>query len=270
MWLIMDYSDNVIIPLDTETQINLEKSPHILITGKTGFGKTTLMKWLILCFISQKYCNGGKVFIIDNKRSQLFAWRRVLKNGNKTVVSSANRAAQLLRIMTENMNHRYSDNVPDLNNGYNIYHFRPILIVIDELTSLLAEKPKISSEINDYLTQLIMKGREAQIYLLVGLQRPESKAIDTNIRAQFNTRIFLGPSSTEELKMIFPMVNNQNRPIYPAGRGEGLVFLENQGWQLPRPCKAPDIRKLDIFKAITKIQSQPDYCDFLNEPYWQE
>lgn len=266
----MNYSDHVVIPLDSVNKIDLKESPHILITGKTGFGKTTLMKWLILSFMSQKYRNGGKVYIIDNKRSQLYAWHRILKNGNNSVVSSANQAAKLLRLMVDNMNHRYSDNIPDLNTGYSIYHFRPILVVIDELTSLLAENPKNSGEINDHLTQLVMKGREAQIYLLVGLQRPESKAIDTNIRAQFNTRIFLGPSSTDELKMIFPMVNNQNRPIYSASRGEGLIFLENQGWQLPRPCKAPDIRKLDIFKAITKIQSQPDYCDFLNEPYWQD
>lgn len=266
----MGYSDDIYIPIDSENKINLKESPHILVTGKTGFGKTSLMKWIILSFISQKYNNGGKAYIIDNKRSQLYAWRRILKDGNNSVVSSVNQAARLLRLMVDNMNHRYADNIPDLNNGYSIYHFRPILVVIDELTSLLAENSKKSGEINDRLTQLVMKGREAQIYLLVGLQRPESKAIDTNIRAQFNTRIFLGPSSTEELKMVFPMITNQNRPIYPAGRGEGLIFLENQGWQLPRPCKAPDIRKLDIFKAITKIQSQPDYCDFLNEPYWQD
>lgn len=266
----MGYSDDIYIPIDSENKINLKESPHILVTGKTGFGKTSLMKWIILSFISQKYNNGGKAYIIDNKRSQLYAWRRILKDGNNSVVSSVNQAARLLRLMVDNMNHRYADNILDLNNGYSIYHFRPILVVIDELTSLLAENSKKSGEINDRLTQLVMKGREAQIYLLVGLQRPESKAIDTNIRAQFNTRIFLGPSSTEELKMVFPMITNQNRPIYPAGRGEGLIFLENQGWQLPRPCKAPDIRKLDIFKAITKIQSQPDYCDFLNEPYWQD
>ena len=266
----MNYSDHVVIPLDSVNKIDLKDSPHILIAGKTGFGKTSLMKWLILGFMSQKYGNGGNVYIIDNKRSQLYAWRRILNNGNKSVVASADKAAKLLRLMAESMNHRCFDNVPYLNDGYSIYHFRPVLIVIDELTSLLAEKPKISDEINDHLTQLIMKGREAQIYLLVGLQRPESKAIDTNIRAQFNTRIFLGPSSSDELKIIFPMVTNRNRPIYPAGRGEGLIFLENQGWQLPRPCKAPDIRKIDIPRAITTIQSQPDYCDFLTEPYWQD
>ena len=55
---------------------------------------------------------------------------------------------------------------------------------------------------NDYLINIIMKGRQAGIYVLTA-QRPDADVIKGNVRDQLGLRVSLGNLSNDGYRMTF-------------------------------------------------------------------
>lgn len=273
---------NFDLPITDNVNVNLRKSPHVLVSGVTGSAKSTALMGINLRAMTSKSNFNDVIgmcalsYFIDPKRSDLSHLRNCLINGEKRVVTTPSMAAKLLRILVENMEQRYSYFYGRFGLDFSSANdegkaFRPILITIDELSALLIDK-KNCSDILSYLAKLILLGRQAGFFVLTGIQRPESSVFPRQISLEYNTRILLKASSADNdtLRMLFPMIDPKQIPRTKGGPGNGLIYEEGQGWLIPRPIQLPNYFSLNIPKVINQIEKNIDTNWFIDESsYWK-
>ena len=97
-------TSNFVINLDKNTSFSFKGSGGILVTGRSGSGKTNTTTYIMLKAMSQ--CDCG-LYIIDAKRADMYGLHQFLKDGKKVVASTTNQIARLLRVLNENMSARY-------------------------------------------------------------------------------------------------------------------------------------------------------------------
>ena len=201
---------------------------HLLIVGGTGSGKTRLVTMLILDYL--KF--GSELLIIDPKNCDLAMIGRMidvrLSIQISNVATDENKIAQLLRRANEEMEQRYEKWFSDEKNFGKTWHeipnAKPLIVIIDEFSALSAvASPKTMKEINGYLFNLILKGRQAGIEVVMLMQRPDANILSGNIRDQFGVRIGLGNLTNDGRKMLFGITDNDFKTVQTVGGGFILI-----------------------------------------------
>lgn len=215
--------DSDFIPINSKMSWNFRKCPHALIAGVTGKGKTYLLAYLIKMFMLIK----ADIKILDPKMSDLSYLERIINN---SVFSIPEQIAKTLREVKEKMNERYElfKNLSCYAFGkdYKDYGFTPILIIFDEVAAFMASvDKKLAKEIDDYLAEIILKGRQAGVFMILTTQRPDADVIKTAIRDQLGLRVTLGQMSKTGYSMVFgsefnDLELNNNVP------GNGYIFID--------------------------------------------
>lgn len=137
---------------------------------------------------------------------------------------------------------------------YRDFNLRPCFLIVDEVASLMAMLDrKSATELEDGLKQIIMKGRQAGVFLILATQKPEAEVIATAIRDQFGLRIALGQMSKMGLKQTLGEFDDL--PISETGTGKGYIFIDGQHWNLPRGFTAPflDMETLNFQETLTEL-----------------
>lgn len=242
------------IPLDTVKHWDYAKIPHALISGVTSGGKTFMLFSLML----QLAADGADLYIADPKQAELASLKHTIPAGFDKVASTNNHILRLCRIIIEKMNRRYSDyfDKPNVRFGstYRDFNLRPCFLIVDEVASLMAMLDrKAATELEDGLKQIIMKGRQAGVFLILATQKPEAEVIATAIRDQFGLRIALGQMSKMGLKQTLGEFDDL--PIAETGTGKGYIFIDGQHWNLPRGFTAPflDMETLNFQETLTEL-----------------
>ena len=106
----------------------------------------------------------------------------------------------------------YMTSHPDYQAGkkYYAYGLKPRFIVIDELAALAAKLERdyqSSGDFIEYLTELILKGRQSGVIMIVAMQRPDGEYLKTSLRDQFMKRISVGHLEDVGNKMMFGDAN---------------------------------------------------------------
>lgn len=240
-----------IIPLDSEKTWNYSKYPHAIVAGKTGGGKTYFIYYLILFFLSQN----STVFIGDPKQNDLYSLKHII--GEKYVESSANGIAKILRLMYEEMDKRNEimtqGGLNDFGKDYRDHNLAPIVGVFDEISVVKNDDLKVAKEIDRLLAQVIMKGRQYGVFVILATQKPDAETIPTNIRDQVSLRVSLGKMYREGLKMTL----GDDFDELPAGeqsQGQGFIYIDGEGWSMPRTFQSPWFKnnEIDLFKSVSK------------------
>lgn len=261
-------TSNFQIKLDKSTSFNLRGSGGILIVGRSGSGKTNTTTYIMLHAMSQ--CDCG-LYIVDAKRADMYGLHSFLNNGKKVVASSTDQVARLLRLLNENMSKRYSH----FRNGkwgqdFASYGYRPYLLVIDEVSAMLAEAGKNKAEIIRGLRQIILRGRQAGIFTLISGQRIDATILDRDITLQLATRIVMGQADAETYRMAYPMVNDiKTLPLVPNKAGYGLIYADGQTISTPTPFISPNMSKINVPGVIAKLETNYNPSKYVNESgYW--
>ena len=166
---------------------------------------------------------GGTIKIIDAKMSDL---AYLDKYFGKDVVSSKGHIMRLLRETTEKMNERFkemkSSSKFKVGQNYVYYGMNPIFLVFDEFVAFAGTlDTKEKKEMNGYLLELILKGRQAGVFVILATQRPDAEFLSGNIRDQLGLRVALGGMSTDGYGMVF---GNSSRDLIPRGK-EKVIFI---------------------------------------------
>lgn len=247
------------IMIDRKTGFKLKGSGGILLTGRTGSGKTNLATYLMLAVCKQLKAD---LYIIDPKRADLYALKDYLKDGDKHVASESNQIARMLRELNQEMDQRYEQmgNSHDSNTpwgaDYTYYGFKPNLLVVDEVAAMLNDgmTAKEKKEIISGLQQLALKGRQAGFFTLIIAQRLSAETMSRDITLQFGTRIVMGRADNESYRMAFPMTESVgDLPKVPTGAGYGLIYVDGQSSIRPTPIAAPDMSNIDVAQAIERL-----------------
>lgn len=243
---------------------NFEKDPHLLIGGGTGGGKTFTILSLVLALL-----NIGEVEICDPKNSDLMdldgttVFEGKIYTG-KAIIGCLRRAnAEMLKrykYMKEHPNRKMGEN-------YRYYGLKPKFIVVDEWAAFMAEARnmedgyKIEKEIDNYLTQLVLKARQAGIFMIVAMQRPDGEYIKTALRDNFMFRMSVGTLSSSGYTMIFGEAADEK--IFKVRNLPGTGYV-GKGGDSCREFLSPFVTKeFDFFEAFSKFDKQ-ESTDFSN------
>jgi S-DNA-T family DNA segregation ATPase FtsK/SpoIIIE len=213
-------------------RIDLTESPHILIAGSTGAGKSVLLSSIISGLVTAKTPSELKLMLVDTKQLDL-----TLFAGLPHVVEMADDVAKVHELFTRLMLIVRQRTAKMKGIARNLYEYNRIcpsplpyyVVVIDELADVIAEDAAIAAtrqepiaslpRISKRLQNLIQISRAAGVHVICATQRPSVKIITGDIKANLATRIALRLPSGYDSKTIL----NEYGAEKLLGKGDMLV-----------------------------------------------
>ena len=254
-----------LVPITKDLTWNMNSSPHGLIAGTTGGGKTYFIFYLVSHFIQNEF----PLYICDPKRSDLTTADKYFFYKNVKNEYSIGGIARNIRMAKEDMLRRY-DQIKEANGGigsnYTDLGLKPIILLVDEFGAYLAAcDKKVQAEVLANLKQIIFQGRQAGVFVILATQKPDKDTIPTNIRDQLGLRAVLGNMSDEGYRMVFG--SNEGMAYKYKDSGEGYIHFDGLSSDMPVPFKAPLISDLNellrevCLGGLNQPIRYPDYDD---------
>ncbi len=262
---------------------DLAKTPHLLIAGATGAGKSVGLNCMICSMLFRATPEEVRLIMIDPKMLELSIYEGV-PHLLVPVVTNPKQAALALRRVVEEMERRYQllaakgvRNISQYNdaldhdaaNGHAsgrqverdmaempdepVEEKLPFLVVvIDELSDLMMVSSK---EVEDSLTRIAQMARAAGIHLIVATQRPSVDVLTGVIKANFPARLSFQVTSKTDSRTIL----DANGAEKLLGRGD-MLFLA-PGTSKPQRVHSAFVSETEINRLVKawKDVDQPQY-----------
>lgn len=196
--------DNAPVELDFSSS----ETPHLLIAGQTGSGKSVALEAILIGLTQRKSPDALKLLLVDPKGTEL-----VELADDPHLMGEigylASDAVEALRASVEEMERRYlifrshkARSLPEYNSNADEGDRLPWwLIVLDEYADLTADADD-RREIEALLKRVAQKGRAAGIHLIVATQRPSADVIGTVIRSNLPAQLGLRVKSATDSRII--------------------------------------------------------------------
>lgn len=245
--------------------IDLVKTPHMLIAGATGSGKSVCVNSLILSILYKRSFKDVKMILVDPKVVELKLYNNI-PHLLTPVITEPKKALQALKWALCEMERRYAlldqMGVRDISN-YNqkikdqkicTEKLPFIVIIIDEFADLMATSGK---ELESVIARLTAMSRAVGIHLVLATQRPSVNVITGLIKANIPTRIAFMVASRTDSNIIIDTVGAEKL----LGRGDMLYASAVD----PAPVRiqgtfVSDQEVEDVVRAV-KEYGEPDYID---------
>ena len=180
--------------LTSDITINIDKTPHILIGGNTGSGKTILLQ----CLLWQAIEQADVVYVADFKGGVDFprAWQEfayIITNEQKLLVL-LNRLADTLEKRKQLFKEVEAANITEYRQKAGDYMQR-IVFACDEVAELLdrtgadKERKELLAQIEARLALIARQGRAFGVHLILATQRPDANILSGQIKNNMNIRI---------------------------------------------------------------------------------
>lgn len=242
------------IPLQPNLDWDISKSPHAIISGTTGSGKSYFTNYLI----AMSAIKGCYLILADPKRSDLSAMadympeHRVAHNP-EDILELARSAVDIMAKRYELMDTLRKKRKELFQADFSQYGFCPILFVVEELASLLPAFDKAQrSEFESLIKTVTLQGRQAGVGLVSVMQQPNANNIPTECRSQTGLRIMLGDATQSEYKMLFGDGLSLTGSVQGIGRGYCSVLGETCG---PIRFEAPRLDQKQIADMMARALS---------------
>lgn len=174
--------------------INIDKTPHILIGGNTGSGKSILTK----CLAWQTVQQGDVVYVADFKGGVDYpgVWQELvyMVTDEKKLLTLLNRLAGTLEQRKQLFLKEYATNITEYRQKSG-EHMQRIVFVCDEVAELLdktgadKERKELLARIEANLALIARQGRAFGIHLILATQRPDANILPGQIKNNMNIRI---------------------------------------------------------------------------------
>ncbi|QZA89538.1 hypothetical protein K0C01_05250 [Salinarchaeum sp. IM2453] len=176
---------------------DLSKAPHMLVGGATGSGKTVFLYSLIMNFIEQKGEKNIEFALIDPKETDFIFFDALPNLVTDDVITDPNDAADLFEWLVDEEIPRRKEllrknvcrDIGEYNEQNPNDQMSPIVIVIDEYSDFLQQLGADAGETENNVRRIAQIARAQGIHLVISTQRPSHEAIDTDLRANLNTRV---------------------------------------------------------------------------------
>ena len=184
------------------------EEPHLLIGGGTGGGKTVVLMTIIYALAKI-----GFIDICDPKNSDLAGLKKIPVFHNR-VYTSKEDIINCFKENVEFMEKRYklmsSSHKFQAGKNFTHYDMKPKFILVDEWAALMAKIDRDYSqqgELMEYLSQLVLEGRQAGVFIIFAMQRPDGEFIKTALRDNFMKRLSVGHLESTGYDMMFGDAN---------------------------------------------------------------
>ncbi len=213
-----DFSMGVTITGDNYV-FDLRKAPHVLISGATGSGKSVFLN----CLISQlSKMSNVDLHLFDPKMVELAQFR----DEAVEYYDDSESIALALSELVKEMNIRYKTfsenkvrNIEEYSGSMN-YKF----IVIDEFGDLTIGNKETAKYIKESMLILAQKARACGIHLIIATQRPSTKIITGDIKANFPTKVAFRASKAIDSQVLL----GESGAEKLLGKGD-MIFSSDEG-----------------------------------------
>ncbi len=252
------------------------KQPHLLIGGGTGGGKTVLLMILLYGLAPM-----ADIDICDPKQSDLSSFADVpIFQGHVFITKEEIVACLKNNVEAMEERYRYMKNQPNFVAGMNFSQFglRPKFIFFDEWAALMAKLEgnyQLQQQVNQYLTQLILEARQAGIFVIMAMQRPDGEYIKTSLRDQFMKRLSVGHLEDTGYTMMYGDANRNKEFKYideiDGKKVIGRGYIANAG-EIAREFFSPNVpfdqgfSFKDAFMAMAPEKEAPATTNSYEKP----
>lgn len=239
--------------------MEINKTPHMLVAGATGSGKSVAINSFILSILLKASPDEVKMIMIDPKKVELAPYNGI-PHLITPVVTEPKRAAVILKKMVLEMETRYelfaktntrnieSFNVKLKKDNPNHYKELPyIVIIIDELADLMMVA---SNEVETSIARLAQMARAAGIHLVIATQRPSTDVITGLIKSNIPTRLSFSVSSSIDSRTIL----DQSGAEKLLGKGD-MLYAANGTNYLNR-IQGTFVSDDEIIEVVDYIKAQ--------------
>lgn len=224
-----------------EINLNLLDTPHLLVAGSTGSGKSCILNNIITSLIRKYDENYFRSILIDIKQVEFSQFRNI-KQLATPIITDTEKAIDILNKMCQIMSNRYD--ILSNNNCRNIEEYNKqaddklcyYLIVVDELADLFIQAP----DIEEILCRLAQLGRAAGIHLVLATQRPDRETITGRLKVNIPSRLALTVSSVYDSRIILDTTGAEKL----TGKGDFILKMSNGEMTRGQGALIKDIDKL--------------------------
>jgi DNA segregation ATPase FtsK/SpoIIIE, S-DNA-T family len=228
--------------------------PHSLVAGATGSGKSVLIQALLLDIAATNSPALAKIALIDPKMGVDYSALEALPHMREPIVTTRERATQLLDELVEEMESRYrrfaaarSRDLPTYNSKAALEDRLPMLFVVhDEFADWMLEDG-YKQAVGSAVQRLGVKARAAGIHLIFAAQRPDKDVMPMQLRENLGNRLILKVASEATSKIAL------DRPGAELLLGRGHMAAKLNGEQGLVYSQAPFLSDHDLEAAAAAI-----------------
>jgi len=226
--------------ISNETYVfNLAKTPHLLVAGATGQGKSVGINAIIASLLYKKHPSQLKFVLVDPKMVELSIYKAIEKHylaklpgDNPSIITDVSKVTEAMNSLCILMDERYElltkagcRNINEYNDKFikrklnpekGHYYMFYIVVVIDEFADIIVQEGR---QVETPISRLAAKARAIGIHLIIATQRPSTNVITGVIKANFPSRIAFKVTNYIDSKTIL----DQTGANQLIGRGDLLI-----------------------------------------------
>jgi S-DNA-T family DNA segregation ATPase FtsK/SpoIIIE len=247
--------------------LNLAATPHLLIAGATGAGKSSGINSILTSLLMRSTPDQVRLILIDPKQVEMGQYAR-LPHLLTAPVTNPKKAANALGWAVKEMERRYDLLVEvgfrDIG-GYNaafdkgevndptdenakMYDRLPfIVVVVDELNDLMMVAAR---DVEESITRIAQKARAVGIHLIVATQRPSVNVITGVIKANIPARMAFAVSSLTDSRVILDQPGAEKL----VGKGDMLLMPGNTN--VPNRIQGSWVDEDEVRKVVAHWRRQ--------------
>ena len=256
---------------------DLAKTPHLLVAGATGTGKSVAINAIITSLLYKKHPSELKLVMVDPKMVEFAPYKPLIKHylaampdtdPEQIVITDCDRVINTLNSLVIEMENRYKllmdagvRNLEDYNDKFvrrrlnpnklvadSLHHqYLPyIVIIIDEYGDFIMQAGK---QVETPIARITQKARAVGMHMILATQRPSVNIVTGVIKANIPTRIALRTQSVIDSRTVLDAKGAEQL----IGRGDSL-YAGNASITRVQ-CAFVDTPEVDeIVKHIAKQQ----------------
>ncbi len=268
--------------------IDLAKTPHALVAGTTGSGKSVGINAMILSLLYKAEARDVRLILIDPKMLELSVYEGI-PHLLCPVVTDMKQAANALNWCVGEMERRYklmsklgvrqlsgyNKKIEDatakgehIGNPFSLTPEQPeplerlpqIVVVIDELADLMMV---VGKKIEELIARLAQKARASGVHLILATQRPSVDVITGLIKANIPTRIAFQVSSKIDSRTILDQMGAEAL----LGMGDMLYLSAPAQITTPMRVHGAYVSDDEVHRVVEylKAQGEPNYIEGILE-----
>lgn len=246
----------------------INATPHLLIAGATGSGKSVCINCVIASILMRTRPDEVKLVMVDPKKVELSMYNGV-PHLLTPVVTDPKKASIALKNIVVEMERRYQvfedtkcknitayNKMCETNTDYVKMPY--IVFIIDELADLMLVAAK---DVEDSIMRITQMARAAGIHLIVATQRPSTDVITGVVKANIPSRISFAVSSSIDSRTILDQTGAEKL------LGKGDMLFKPMGENVPIRIQGAFVSDEELQKIVdyTISQQKANYDHSLTE-----
>lgn len=246
--------------------MNLAATPHMLIAGATGAGKSSGINSILTSLLMRSTPDQVRLILIDPKQVEMGQYAR-LPHLLTAPVTNPKKAANALGWAVKEMERRYDllvevgyrdiggynaafdrGEVVQTREGFPAYERLPfIVVVVDELNDLMMVAAR---DVEECITRIAQKARAVGIHLIVATQRPSVNVITGVIKANIPARMAFAVSSLTDSRVILDQPGAEKL----VGKGDMLLLPGNTN--IPQRIQGSWVDEEEVRQVVAHWRAQ--------------